>query len=329
MMNTQQKQAIDLAIAGHNLVILGSAGTGKSFVLREIKESLLSLGKSVKLCCSTGIACSVLDEASTVHSFLGLCDGRFGPNEINSIHNESAIYNYVDQHLNDTDCLIVDECSMISKRTFQSIIHVCSRKKCQMQLILCGDFLQLPPVPNQLYMDSGQYCFEADEFSRLFPHKIMLTEVFRTTEPILVKAISDLFTGKLSPESETFIRSLSRPLLSNPEDIKLFSNNALVDDYNRSCLLKFPGDIHEFVSTDSGEKEVLDKMVVSHTLWLKVNCPVILLQNLSDKKLVNGLRGLVKSITKDNLVVSFETINICATIPLVKFTGNSFQHRKH
>jgi thymidine kinase len=110
-MNSKQQQALDIAIAGHNLVIIGPAGTGKSFLLRKIKDSLSSLGKSVKLCCSTGIACNIFDEASTIHSFLGLCDGRFDPDKINSIHNENAIYSFVDKHLNSTDCLIIDECS--------------------------------------------------------------------------------------------------------------------------------------------------------------------------------------------------------------------------
>ena len=44
-MNEEQQGAIDMALQGHNLLLLGSAGTGKSFVVKEIQKRLLKKGK--------------------------------------------------------------------------------------------------------------------------------------------------------------------------------------------------------------------------------------------------------------------------------------------
>jgi hypothetical protein len=39
-----------------------------------------------------------------------------------------------------------------------------------MQVILVGDFYQLPPVSNEMYGDFAHYCFEAEWFANMFPH---------------------------------------------------------------------------------------------------------------------------------------------------------------
>lgn len=48
---------------------------------------------------------------------------------------------------------------------------------CFAQLIACGDFKQLPPVPDSLHLDPGDYCFEAEEFKKALPHKVILKQV--------------------------------------------------------------------------------------------------------------------------------------------------------
>ena len=45
------------------------------------------------------------------------------------------------------------------------------------QIVLCGDFRQLPPVPNILYGEEGDFCFESSVFEEVFPHRVVLSEV--------------------------------------------------------------------------------------------------------------------------------------------------------
>lgn len=54
---------------GHNIAIFGQAGTGKSFIVKKVYNKLKNSGRNVKITATTGIASTVLPEASTVHSF--------------------------------------------------------------------------------------------------------------------------------------------------------------------------------------------------------------------------------------------------------------------
>lgn len=134
-----------------------------------------------------------------------------------------------------------------------------------------------------------------------------------------------MYIGHLSPYSENFIFQLHRPLGltdTNPS-VKLFSRNDLVDDYNRKCILDFPGPLFEFKSSDQGDAKNLNEIPAPRILWLKQKCPVILLRNLSNK-LVNGLQGYVLELPgcRSDPVIDFPSVNTRATISKVKFTGS-------
>ena len=66
-MNEQQEEALELALRGHSICILGLPGTGKSHITRLIAQKLKESGKQVAITASTGTACSQFQEASTLH----------------------------------------------------------------------------------------------------------------------------------------------------------------------------------------------------------------------------------------------------------------------
>lgn len=325
-MNALQNKAIDIALSGHNLLLLGPAGTGKSFVISKIAKKLTERGKHVQVTCSTGIACSVYDRmnACTIHKFLGLTDGRYGPDDITRVISNSPRYAYVLDNINAVDCLIVDECSMVSRRTFETVRQVCMLKNEKavfggIQMIFCGDFCQLPPVANLLYQDCGEFCFESGLFKEVFIHKVILQENLRTQDDRLSKVIGEIFNGHVSQESEHFLKVLNRPLPHAGDSIKLFAKNDIVDDFNRSLILNLSGQLFEHNAADSGDLSELTSVTAPKTLWLKVGCPVILLQNLSDE-LYNGRLGKVYSLD-NGPKVAFQDPNLELTVPKVKFSG--------
>ena len=331
MLNEGQAEALQIAREGHNLLLMGSAGTGKSHVVNEIYDNFTREGKHVRLTCSTGIACSVYDarfKAITLHKFFGIDDGRHEPSEIVSVIQNNPKYDSVIKNIMSTDVLIVDECSMVSRRTFDSIHNICCMKDPSkvfggIQVIFSGDFLQLPPVPNKRYNDDGSFCFQSRYFHDAFPHQVTLTQNVRQSEDAsFVSVLSEISQGTLSEEGLLFFDSVKRPLPEGVESIKLFSTNSLVDEYNRKCLLEQDGDLYEFQSVDSGDAGDLKNLTAPKTLWLKVGCPIILLKNLSDT-LVNGLRGTLLSVTDSELVVRFPTLNLITSIPKVEFTGEN------
>ena len=109
-MNPELKQAINMALQGHNMLLLGAAGTRKSFVVNEIYKQLSEKGRKVKITCSTGIACHVYGiKACTVHQFLGIGDGRSESDDIVSVIRNNRKYEYVVDNICSTDTLIVGE----------------------------------------------------------------------------------------------------------------------------------------------------------------------------------------------------------------------------
>ena len=122
MLNNEQDDALRLAQQGHNLIIVGAAGTGKSYLIK----SLLKLSdRQVAVTCSTGIACSVYPSSMnvmTIHKWSGIGDGRFLPSEISEVIKNNPIHKPVKDIINSTDMLIIDECSMISCKFIESLI---------------------------------------------------------------------------------------------------------------------------------------------------------------------------------------------------------------
>ena len=76
ILTEEQPKVREATVNGHNLFITGQAGTGKSFLVKEIYKILTSARKKVYIVCSSGIATTVYSdlhsEVVTVHSFFGL-----------------------------------------------------------------------------------------------------------------------------------------------------------------------------------------------------------------------------------------------------------------
>ncbi|XP_053402875.1 uncharacterized protein LOC128558083 [Mercenaria mercenaria] len=298
-LNPQQKLAMKMAIDGHNFTILGSAGTGKSSVVSAIADKLRNERENVALTCSTGIACLV------------------------------PKHQHVIERIRQADVLILDECSMISKRTLESVAEVLALKDASViisgiQVILCGDFRQLPPVKDISYGDDGSYCFEAAFFSSVIPHTVLLTDIVRQSDPALISAIREMSHGTVSVQTVNFIRSLSKmPAETSSYVAHLFAKNDLVDDFNRKNILDFPGQLYEFLAKDEGvDTTKLEKLTVPKRLWLKIGIPVILLRNLTDR-LVNGLRGEIYDIDEDGPTVEFKDMGV--TTKLARYTFEAGQ----
>lgn len=332
MLSVQQESAIEVVSEGHNLLLIGAAGSGKSCVIQRIVEQCRGKGMNVALTCTTGIACSVYPDtlsSTTIHKWSGINDGRHSSLEICDVIKTNPHYSDVIKRVEEVELLIIDECSMLSKQLFDTLNAVCQMRNPNkpfggIQIVLCGDFQQLPPVPNKLYSDEGEFCFRSHIFTEAISHTVVLTEVHRQSELPLIDAIRQVSSGSIKTETATFIRSLQRPLEpAAVETVKLFATNDLVDDFNRKKVLSAPGTLCEYMSTDSGEERYLSNVSAPRKLWLKNGCPVILLRNISDK-LVNGLRGEVQGLTENGPIVYFPSIGVRTPIEKVKFSGIVF-----
>ncbi|KAK3082509.1 hypothetical protein FSP39_008125, partial [Pinctada imbricata] len=215
----------------------------------------------------------------------------------------------------EAQCLVIDEISMLSSRTFDMVEFVCRHvRECDqvfggMQVIGCGDFKQLPPVPNLRYEDDGSHSFQSNKFNMAFPHHINLLEVLRQSESPLIKAVHELCDGRPSEETIQFLRSLDRPLNASPEDItRLYGTNFDACVVNQDMLEQMNGEMFSFKAKDKGDIRKLLGCVAPKTLLLKEGAKVILIKNIA-AGLFNGMTGIVHRLER-------------GSPPVINFNGN-------
>lgn len=125
-LNKEQQEAVRLALSGHSVCITGNAGTGKSHTLKRIIRGLKEANQRFQVTSSTGIAGSQFDKCCTIHSFVGILDGRYRM----EVHAERMQKNDVScqkaiQRIQAIDTLVMTEVGMLSERTFKMVEMSC------------------------------------------------------------------------------------------------------------------------------------------------------------------------------------------------------------
>ena len=110
---TMDPDLYQIASSGHNLLILGQAGTGKSKFLLELKHLFEARNKHVTVTASTGMAAQQLG-GTTLHRFSGIGDGRHPPDITVNKHLHSDDFCDTRSKIQNTDILLLDEISMVS-----------------------------------------------------------------------------------------------------------------------------------------------------------------------------------------------------------------------
>nr|CCC53238.1 pif1 helicase-like protein [Trypanosoma vivax Y486] len=143
----EQQRVVDFVLKGYNTYIGGSAGTGKSLIIRVLRQELVRLGLAVRVTATTGIAARRL-RGATLHHSLGI-----------NMHGEFTRR----ADLNSFDVIIIDEVSMLSKELFEALDYQLRRANDVelpfggVQVILSGDFMQLGAVCSLSIMHSALF----------------------------------------------------------------------------------------------------------------------------------------------------------------------------
>jgi DNA replication protein DnaC len=335
-LNEQQKKVFNLAVTNkESLFFTGSAGTGKSFLLKRIISSLrLYHGEEdIAITATTGIAAEKIGGV-TLNSFAGI---RLGDSPIEDMirmvkHSEQArrrwqVIKY----------LLIDEVSMLSGELFDKLelISRIMRDNSQdfggLTLILSGDFFQLSPI-------SGKYLFEALEWKNCVKHNIQLAKVHRQEEGKLIEILNKLRLGEISDEDSEFLRQLSRAPDYPDDGIKptlLYATNEETKKINDSEIEKIPSSPFFYQAIDwensSGRLKAFENSLIPSNLCLKFGAQVMLIKNLSEN-LVNGSQGVVIGFQKKNCEISqyvkrddknskFSKKNYSFALPIVRFAN--------
>jgi ATP-dependent DNA helicase PIF1 len=245
-LNPEQHAAFEAVQRGQNIFLTGPAGAGKSYLIRHILEWGVSERKKISVAALTGCAAMLLGfRAKTLHSWAGIGLGREPVDVlVASVRKTSS----VKQRWRSTTILIIDEISMLTTELFEKLdaIGRAVRQKPTLpwggiQLVLCGDYFQLPPVVKGLSGESipiGRFAFESPKWAAAGLVPICLQRIERQTDSVFQTVLNECRVGRPSPDTIAILKT-REGLDWEAETIRptlLFSRNAKVDEINEKNL---------------------------------------------------------------------------------------------
>lgn len=189
-LSSEQEHVKQLVVEKNASVFFtGPAGTGKSVLMRaiiaELQKKYARDPERLAVTASTGLAaCNI--GGSTLHSFAGIGLGKDDvPALVKKIRRNPKAKN----RWLKTKTLIIDEISMVDGDLFDKLSQVGRQIRANgrpwggIQLVITGDFFQLPPVPDDNNQRDVKFAFDAATWSMSIDHTIGLTQVFRQKDP--------------------------------------------------------------------------------------------------------------------------------------------------
>jgi exodeoxyribonuclease V alpha subunit len=315
----EQKSAIMSALNHRVFIITGGPGSGKTTITRAIC-ALMDLHKiKFNLCSPTGRAAkrlmeSTMKEAKTIHRLLGFNSKGFEFSEENPL---------------ETDCVIVDETSMVDLLLFDNLI---SAMESNDRLILIGDVNQLPPVgpgnvlkdlinSNKIPFIKLTKIFRQDAKSSIIQaaHEVINGTVPELVVPSQAKGRNFLFASadKISDALEIVKHLVTKTLPA----VKVNDKNLNYDDIQIITPLREKGlginDINpivqESVNPYQASKEEVQIGIGANSKTYRVGDRVMQIKNDYEKNVFNGDMGKIVGINKNvnpiQIGVKFSELN--------------------
>lgn len=294
-----QKEALDILKMGHNVFLTGPAGSGKTHVLNSYINYLKKHGVDVAVTASTGIAATHLG-GQTIHSWSGLgVRDQITDRDIEDLMQRSYLYKRFER----TKVLIIDEISMLHHYRLDLIEWICRQFKRSekpfggMQIILCGDFFQLPPVTRGEVLES-EFAWKADSWQNSNLKVCYLSEQHRQKDDKYLKILNEIRENRVKKDTLDFLYGLiGKDVNFSIEPTKLFTHNVDVDVINHKYLdlIDHPTKKFEMISRGSDFlSDTLKKSCLSpEVLSLKIGAKVMFTKNHPEGNYVNGTLGLI------------------------------------
>ena len=322
-LSSDQKMALSLMLSGNNVFLCGSAGTGKSSLIQIFKEKYQ--GNCVVVA-PTGVA-AINVEGQTIHSFFMLPPGLLVPDNL-----EMIPWPRKREVLRQINCIIIDEISMVRSDMFAAIdlrMRQCARGSAKRmpfggkQVIVCGDFFQLPPVVADDVEDDwlqanlgGEYAFQTPLWKETDFKIAILKTSFRQKDDLqfldMLDSIrhGDLSSKKTIVDGEELdaVEALNR--LCTPDKImprvpiRLCTTNREAHAVNSAARAQIDSPPVTFQAQIRGKFNEADYPTEAE-LVLKKGCRVMVLKNAHKPKgsgffYVNGDCGTVVDIKEDH-----------------------------
>jgi ATP-dependent DNA helicase PIF1 len=336
ILTSEQLRFLNVVEDGKNVFLTGPGGTGKSMLINLAVENLTKEKKKVAVTGSTGVA-AVNVKGCTLHHLLGcgIINEALPAEALCDAAQKKGKRKGTRERLTRLDALIIDEVSMLSTALFYYADQLCRAARSRgsvpfggLQLILCGDFLQLPPISQTL---DGQVIplYKSSMWANTVDVTVYLTHLFRQRHSEFQQLLNRLRYGQLTDQDR---RLLSQRVKIVPDPthppLRLEPRRQKVKEGNDEQLCKLKDPLYTFEAsvfprrlTDREYDQLADDYPsyaaeddsstaagqlidtlrraepVDYHLQLKVGARVLLAANLSlERGLCNGALGWVREI---------------------------------
>lgn len=314
----KQSTALDILKSGKNVFLTGSAGAGKTYTLNHYLHYLRARDIHVAVTASTGIAATHMN-GMTIHSWagIGILD-ELTPKDIARIKKRATIT----ERMQKTHVLIIDEISMLHKKQFDLINHIMQEVRDNLlpfggvQVIVAGDFFQLPPVGergettkekfafmSQAWLDADfQICYLSEQYRQTVnsdetvfePNSNSLAPKDRYFGLDLNAILNQIRRQDFTPEIVPALEATTHHVLDG-NCTRLYTHNFNVQTINNAELEKLNTPTMTYTGFGLGEEKLVETLKKSvrnsPDLILKLGAKVMFLKNNSDQNVSNGTMG--------------------------------------
>jgi len=338
-LSPEQEKAFEAYKSGKNIFVTGPGGTGKSHLIRTIVNDAKEHGKAIQVCATTGCAADLLQcGARTIHSWagIGLASGCI-QEEVNKV----ASRKQKQANWKKTNILVIDEVSMMSAKLLHILDLIARRVKTALfpfggiQLLLFGDFYQLPPVGDKDQPESTQYAFEYSRWNELIKETIVLNTTFRQSDPLFIKTLHQIRIGKLSKSCYEKLLSRVNVEMDVPQGIsptRLLPLKRYVNAINQSHMKSLDSETHRYqlsLYVDKSESDnapstgtidyehsyLMSSCLCEKELVLKTGAQVMCIANIdmnNPQPICNGSQGIIEGFEGDIPKVRFANGRVMA-----------------
>lgn len=315
-----QSTALKVLQTGANVFLTGEPGSGKTHTINAYVQWLRERGIEPAITASTGIAATHIG-GLTIHSWSGIGVRQdLSPYDLDTIASSRKVI----ERARGTNVLIIDEVSMLS-RDLLSMVDVVLREVRQrdtpfggMQVVLVGDFFQLPPVVRRgeqkgdiEYEDAAPrapFAFTSIAWDALNPIVCYLHEQHRQSDAAFAKLLGALRKGEADGAVHEILSTRAVGAGDIPADIpRLFSHNANVDSLNQARLGELGGKQQSYLMTSRGPAHLVENLkrgcLSPESLQLRQDAEVMFTKNDPAGRFVNGTLGVVEAFTADGVPV--------------------------
>lgn len=301
----QQKAFELLDKSADNIFLTGSAGTGKSFLVRKFLQDRDR--KTFPIVASTGVA-AILVGGRTFHSFFGLGIMEGG---VERTIEKAAGDRRVTKRLRAINGFILDEVSMISGSALKAAEAICRLTRGKKmpwggaRVIAVGDFAQLPPVNR--YGEDKEWAFLDEVWQRSEFKSAVLNTILRTQDEEFVRILNFVRHGVVNDEVRAYLARKVDADVEDPRATHLFPTRLMADRYNSKRLAEIDAPLRDFVTEYAGNERSVDQLKknapIPEVLKIKKSAQVMIRINDPGFRFVNGTVGTIEDINSELLTV--------------------------